>query len=100
MNPLIQLKKATAVLFVVLACFALSPISLAVNPPPDGGYPNRNTAEGTNALLNLTTGTGNTALGFRSLLSDTTGGRNTATGAFSLLTNTTGNANTANGIDS
>jgi hypothetical protein len=28
----------------------------AVVPPPDGGYPNFNTAEGQNALFSLTTG--------------------------------------------
>ena len=100
MNPLIQLKKATAILFVVMACFGLSPRSLAVNPPPDGGYPNRNTAEGTNALLNQTTGAGNTALGFHSLSSDTTGSLNTATGALSLLNNTNGTHNTATGFQS
>jgi hypothetical protein len=40
----------TATLLVV-ACFALLPKSLAVNPPPDGGYAGGNTAEGQNALL-------------------------------------------------
>jgi hypothetical protein len=36
---------------LVLACFALSPQARAVDPPPDGGYPGFNTAEGQNALL-------------------------------------------------
>jgi hypothetical protein len=45
---------------LVLACFALSPRAQAVVPAPDGGYPNGNTAEGTNALLNLTNGIWNT----------------------------------------
>ena len=44
---------------LALACIALSPTARAVTPPPDGGYPNGNTAEGTNALFNLTTGFGN-----------------------------------------
>jgi len=35
----------------------------AVIPPPDGSYPNFTTAEGNNALKNLTTGAANTALG-------------------------------------
>ncbi len=35
----------TAIL-VGIACFALSPTAQAVNPPPDGGYPGQNTAEG------------------------------------------------------
>src|ERR1700751_481876 len=39
----------------------------AVNPPPDGGYPGENTAEGTNALLSLTSGIDNTAVGFDAL---------------------------------
>jgi hypothetical protein len=47
--------------FVALACFALSPLARALTPPPDGGYPNNNTAEGDNALLKLTTGADNTA---------------------------------------
>ena len=46
---------------LTLACFALSPIALAVSPAPDGGYPGGNTGEGQNALLSLTTGTYNTA---------------------------------------
>jgi hypothetical protein len=29
---------------IALACFALSPTARAVNPPPDGGYPDGNTA--------------------------------------------------------
>jgi len=33
----------------------------AVSPPPDGGYPGGNTAEGLHALLERTTGTYNTA---------------------------------------
>ena len=43
----------------------------AVNPPPDGGYPGFNTAEGQNALLSLDTSTGfaNTAVGALSLQS-------------------------------
>jgi Chaperone of endosialidase len=79
---------------LLLACFA---VSQAVLPPPDGGYPGQNTAEGTNALFSLTTGTVNTALGFRALYSDTIGGANTATGARALQSNTTGGANTATG---
>ena len=87
--------------------------SQAVNPPPDGGYPGGNTAEGQGALLNLTSGTFNTAVGLFSLRSNTqnmfntaigagalfanTSNDNTATGAAALLTNTTGTDNTANG---
>jgi len=84
----------------VLACFALSPRARAVDPPPDGGYPNGNTAEGTDALFSVTTGFDNTALGFEALYGVTTGSANTATGWTALQSNTTGFNNTANGSNS
>ena len=71
----------------------------AVNPPPDGGYAGGNTAEGTSALLSLTTGTYNTAVGLFSLLSNTEGNFNTAIGAGTLLLNTA-DENTATGAGS
>src|SRR6266496_3639019 len=77
---------------------ALSPAARAVDPPPDGGYPNFNTAEGEYALFSLTTGTYNTATGNAALFSNTTGFYNTANGASALNNNTTGNSNTATGI--
>jgi hypothetical protein len=76
--------------------FGLGVVSQAVLPPPDGGYPGGNTAEGQNALFNLTSGSFNTAVGFLSLRSDTTGQVNTAVGAGALLANTADN-NTAIG---
>jgi hypothetical protein len=76
---------------------ALSQVAQAVVPPPDGGYPGGNTAEGQNALLSLTTGGFNTAVGFLSLRSDTTSSFNTAVGAGTLFANTDGNNNTATG---
>src|SRR6266496_6656004 len=79
-----------------LACFAFLPTAEAVNPPPDGGYPNFTTAEGANALLNLTSGAGNTALGWFSLVSDNDGSFNTGVGAGTLALNTADN-NTATG---
>jgi uncharacterized coiled-coil protein SlyX len=98
---------------LLLACFALPPAAQAVIPPPDGGYPGGNTAEGEAALLNLTSGTFNTAVGLLSLnglkegkfntglgagtLLSNVADENTATGAGALLSNTTGNLNTANG---
>jgi hypothetical protein len=115
MNPLIQLKQTTSVFLVGigLVCFEISPAVQAVNPAPDGGYPNFTTAEGEKALFSLSTGAGNTALGWRSLLLDATGSlntavgagtllantadRNTATGAGALLSNTSGIVNTASG---
>ena len=85
----------------------------AVNPPPDGGYPEGNTAEGQAALFSLTTGVANTAVGWLSLntldtgkfntaigagtLIGNTADQNTATGAGALFNNGTGGNNTANG---
>jgi hypothetical protein len=85
----------------------------AVVPPPDGGYPGGNTAEGQSALFSLTSGGFNTAVGFVSLRSDSTSSfntavgagtlfantadQNTATGAGALFSNNTGAANTADG---
>ena len=115
MNPVGQLKQTSPVFFVtlLLAFFGLLRVTQAVVPPPDGGYPGGNTAEGQRALFSLTTGTFNTAVGFLSLTSNTegqfntglgagalllnTGQQNTATGAAALLNNTTGVKNTANG---
>src|SRR4051812_49029458 len=64
-----------------LVCFALVQNAQAVNPPPDGGYPGENTAEGTRALFSLTTGEFNTALGWLALQSNTGAWYNTAVGA-------------------
>src|SRR6266446_3483139 len=84
---------------LVLAAFLLSPMAQAqLSPPPDGGYAGNNTAEGTDALFNLTTGTDNTAIGFDALFTNTTGDSNTATGSIALGSNTTGVRNTANGF--
>src|SRR6476659_3172110 len=73
---------------IALSCFALVQNAQAVNPPPDGGYPNFTTAEGTNALKSLTTGAGNTGVGWYSLFSDITGSLNTSVGAGTLVLNT------------
>jgi hypothetical protein len=81
---------------LVLNCFESLPTSQAITPPPDGGYPGGNTAEGQNALLNLSSGSYNTAVGFFSLTRDSIGGFNTAIGAGTLLANTASN-NTATG---
>jgi hypothetical protein len=84
------------VITVAFHCIGLLPKAGAVSPPPDGGYPGGNTAEGQNALLDLMTGTYNTAVGFVSLSSNVDGNFNTAIGAGTLLTNTADN-NTATG---
>src|SRR6266542_576538 len=83
---------------IALAYLALSPAVRAVDPPPDGGYPDGNTAEGDNALFSLTSGIQNTALGFRALYSNTTAENNTAVGNRALQSSTTGNGNTAIGV--
>jgi hypothetical protein len=105
------------ILVALTLFFGLLPAGLAVNPPPDGGYPNFNTAEGDNALFNNTntggdhnvalgesalfrntTGSQNTATGSDALYNNTTGGNNTATGYVALVGNTTGSENVANGV--
>jgi hypothetical protein len=103
-------------LALAVAWVALLPTAAAVNPPPDGGYPSANTAEGEDALFSLTTGFANTAIGLDALYSNTTGSYNTAngyealynnatgsyntaSGALALALNTTGNSNTANGFE-
>lgn len=118
MNTLIPLKKTTSLLLTAfaaatLACLGLSPAVKAVSPPPDGGYPNNNTAEGTAALFSLTTGANNTAVGLAALglnlvgsdntaigtgaLVSNTASENTAVGALALLSTTVGTRNTAVG---
>src|SRR5215211_2847313 len=108
-------------IFFTLLCLAVLPNAQAVVPPPDGGYPNFNTAEGQNALFSLSTGVANSAVGWYSLFSNTDGSfntglgagtlffnvgdqstgegtQNTAVGTVALLFNTTGLANTASGV--
>ena len=59
----------------------LEPIAQAVVPPPDGGYPRANTAEGEKAFFTLTTGTFNAAVGFIALKSNDLGNHNTTVGS-------------------
>jgi trimeric autotransporter adhesin len=86
---------------IVLACFALwpAPNAFGVSPPPDGGYPGNNTAEGTNALFKLTSGTANTAVGSGALFNNTTGGGNVGIGSGALALNQSGSFNMAIGTD-
>jgi hypothetical protein len=99
--------------YILTCLLALVQNAQAVNPPPDGGYPEGNTAEGQAALFSLTTGVANTAVGWLSLntldtgkfntaigagtLIGNTADQNTATGAGALFNNGTGGNNTANG---
>jgi trimeric autotransporter adhesin len=85
------------VFLIALTCFVLTPTVRAVDPPPDGGYRNQNTAEGDGALFSLTTGVNNTANGFQALVSNTRGSNNTANGFQALYSNTRGYNNTATG---
>ena len=86
-------------LLLAIAGLALPSVAPAVIPPPDGGYANGNTAEGTDALLNLGTGANNTAVGFTALQNNSIGDYNTAIGAKALLLNISGSANTAHGYN-
>ena len=86
----------TLIFILILVGLFLAQRMQAVNPPPDGGYPGGNTAEGQGALLNLSSGTFNTAVGLLSLNSNTEGQFNTAIGAGTLFANT-GNKNTGIG---
>ena len=94
----IQLKRSLVVL-VAITWFVLPLAAHALLPPPapDGGYPNFNTAEGTNALFSVTNGINDTAVGRDALQLDTTGSRNTAIGSAALNNNTVGFDNTADG---
>ena len=110
---ILRARSAIMLFALTVMAFFLAERTQALNPPPDGGYPGGNTAEGQGALLNLTSGTFNTAVGFFSLRSNTEGqfntavgagtlfantaNNNTGTGAGALLSNTTGIENTANG---
>src|SRR5882672_1885467 len=94
----------------ILSALAFLPGAQAVNPPPDGCYPNFTTAEGCNALKSLTTGVGagalalnqadnNTAVGGGALFLNTTGSENGAVGANALVHNTDGSDNNAFGTN-
>jgi hypothetical protein len=105
--PTLHLKKLSGpsrlqralLLISLLFILALSavPTAFAVLPPPDGGYPQQNTAEGEDALFSLTSGNQNTAVGYNALYSLTAGNSNTAVGESALYSNTTAFANTAVG---
>ena len=104
MNPVIQFKTTILLPLITLtfAWFGPLPLARALAPPPDGGYPGGNTAEGTGALNSFTpqargVGNGNTAIGYQTLFSNIAGGGNTATGFQALKSNTTSNRNTASG---
>jgi hypothetical protein len=74
-------------ILILTVCIGLLPKAQAIFPPPDGGYPGGNTAEGQEALLSLIDGTYNTAIGLFSLRANRDGNFNTAIGAGALLDN-------------
>src|SRR5437016_10221321 len=106
-----------------LACFGLLPQMQALLPPeipgnPDGCYPAFNTAEGCNALFNVTGGIGDTAVGWFSnflagdasfntsvgagtlaLDSGLLSSSNTAVGTAAMILNLSGGRNTAVGTN-
>src|SRR4051812_1160703 len=84
---------------ILFSLFILSPMALAVDPPPPGGYPGDNTAVGDDALFSLTTGIHNTAGGYSTLYFNTTGFNNTAIGWDAMISNNVGNKNVAVGCD-
>jgi hypothetical protein len=81
-------------ILVAVGCFAFLPV---VQAAPETALPNFNTADGQDALANVTTGAANTAVGWRSLFSNTDGSFNSGFGAGTLLFNTSGVGNTAVG---
>lgn len=87
--------KSTQFIFLVsLGCIATA---LAVDPPPDGGYANQNTAEGEDALFSLAAGFDNTAIGYHALYHGTGAHQNVAVGTNALSGTKTGGFNTAVG---
>src|SRR5690349_148681 len=91
------LRHGCLALSLILSLVAFPPSAPGLLPPPspDGGYPNQNTAEGTNALFSLTRGTNNTAVGYQALYhnqgsSELPGlaSNNTAIGSLALQSNT------------
>jgi Chaperone of endosialidase len=65
------------------------------NPTPSDGF--RNTAGGTGAVVQNTTGANNTGFGYGTLNISTLGNSNTAIGSSALASNTSGSFNTASG---
>ena len=94
-----KIRSVSILTTIAFGFIASLPTAQAVNPPPDGSYPNFTTAEGQKALFSLTTGSANTAVGSFSLFSNTESSFNTATGAGTLMLNT-GDENTAFGAAS
>ena len=89
-----SLLKIFTTILSVYVCFGLLPKMQATLPPQlpnttdaDGCYPAFNTAEGCNALFNVTGGIGDTGLGWFSLFIVGDGSFNTGAGAGALAIN-------------
>jgi|GraSoiStandDraft_16_1057320.scaffolds.fasta_scaffold208489_1 hypothetical protein len=99
LNPSSLLQRSWILILLAVGSFALSPETQAVQPntpDPGGSLPVSNTADGLNALKNITTGLHNSAFGFDALLLNTDANFNTAVGSAALLSND-GTENTAVG---
>ena len=97
-EPPRRLRTSGFFLLLILTFADSAPMARAqLSPPPDGGYPGDNTAEGDRALFSLTTGRDNTAVGASALFRNTFGENNTAIGSQALFKNTNGEGNTATG---
>jgi hypothetical protein len=87
---------------LLIVCFAFLPETPAAPAPetPDPGSVGGsfNTADGTNALVHVTTGVADAAFGWFSLLSNTDGSFNTGVGAGTLLLNV-GDQTTGDGLE-
>src|SRR5947208_15223232 len=87
-----SLLKIFTTILSVFVCFGVLPKMQALLPPeipgnPDRCYPAFNTAEGCNALFNVTGGIGDTGLGWFSLFIVGDGSFNTGVGAGALAVN-------------
>ena len=69
---------------ILLASLTCIGTVLGVDPPPDGGYPNQNTAEGEDALLLGQNLSNNTAVGYHAIYSAQYGDDNTGIGTNAL----------------
>jgi hypothetical protein len=80
-------KQASYILSSILIAIGLGtvPAARAVDPPPDGGYPNENTAEGEEALIANTTGTAHTAIGYHALHTLAGDASSTAAGSTTIV---------------
>jgi Chaperone of endosialidase len=95
------MKYASKISPVAISVLAVLSSSAFAGQPPDVVVSDAqlNTAMGTDALLNLTTGGSNTASGYFALSSNTSGTGNVAFGESALKINTTGHENAAFGIE-